>query len=69
MSMENWVVVGLGNPGENYRSTRHNVGFRVVEALAMKHEVDLREKDENIFGSFSLAGREVFLLFPQTFMN
>ncbi len=66
---ETWVVVGLGNPGENYRFTRHNVGFRVVEALAMKHEVDLREKDGNIFGSFSLTGREVFLLFPQTFMN
>jgi peptidyl-tRNA hydrolase, PTH1 family len=69
MSSESWVVVGLGNPGENYRFTRHNVGFRVVEALAMKHDVNLREKDENIFGSFSLADREVFLLFPQTFMN
>jgi PTH1 family peptidyl-tRNA hydrolase len=66
---ESWVVVGLGNPGENYRFTRHNVGFRVVEALAMKHDVNLREKDESIFGSFPLAGREVFLLFPQTFMN
>jgi len=69
MSSNTWTIVGLGNPGENYRFTRHNVGFRVVEALAMKHEVDLREKDENIFGSFSLAGHEVFLLFPQTFMN
>ena len=69
MSSESWVIVGLGNPGENYRSTRHNVGFRVVEALALKHDVKLREKDEAIFGSFPLEGREVFLLFPQTFMN
>jgi peptidyl-tRNA hydrolase, PTH1 family len=66
---EAWLVVGLGNPGENYRFTRHNVGFRVVEALALKHEVDLREKEETIFGKFSLGGQEVFLLFPQTFMN
>jgi len=66
---ESWVVVGLGNPGENYRFTRHNVGFRVVEALVVKHEVKLREKDEVIFGSYPLEGREIFLLFPQTFMN
>ncbi len=69
MSTESWLIAGLGNPGENYRSTRHNVGFRVVEALVLKYNVNLREKDENIFGSFSLEGREVFLVFPQTFMN
>jgi len=69
MSINNWLVVGLGNPGENYRFTRHNVGFRVVEALALKHNVKLREKDEAIWGSFRLDGCEVFLFFPQTFMN
>lgn len=67
--MEAWLVVGLGNPGENYRNTRHNVGFRVVEKLALKRGVKLREKDEAIFGSYTLEGREVFLFFPQTFMN
>ena len=66
---DTWLVVGLGNPGENYRFTRHNVGFRVVEALALKHEVDLKEKDEAIFGSFTLGRSQVFLFFPQTFMN
>jgi len=66
---ENWLIVGLGNPGENYRFTRHNVGFRVVEALVLQHNVRLREKDEAIWGSFSLKGHEVFLFFPQTFMN
>src|SRR5579859_1450201 len=69
MPSESWLVVGLGNPGENYRFTRHNVGFRTVEALALKHNVPLREKDQAIFGSYSLEGHEVFLLFPQTFMN
>ncbi|HXL74059.1 MAG TPA: aminoacyl-tRNA hydrolase [bacterium] len=66
---ENWLVVGLGNPGENYRFTRHNVGFRVVESLVLQHKVKLREKDEAIWGSFRLEGREIFLFFPQTFMN
>ncbi len=69
MSKDSWVIAGLGNPGENYRWTRHNVGFRVVEALVLQHNVSLREKDEAIVGSFSLEGREVFCLFPQTFMN
>ena len=69
MTSESWVIVGLGNPGENYRATRHNVGFRVVEALALKQDVQVREKDELIFGSYRLDGREIFLLFPQTFMN
>ena len=66
---DTWLVVGLGNPGENYRFTRHNVGFRVVEALVLKHEVDLKEKGGAIYGSFDLGGREVVLFFPQTFMN
>jgi peptidyl-tRNA hydrolase, PTH1 family len=41
----------------------------VVEALVLKRNVLLREKDEAIFGSYLLEGREVFLFFPQTFMN
>jgi peptidyl-tRNA hydrolase, PTH1 family len=69
MSADLWLIVGLGNPGENYRSTRHNVGFRAAEILALKHDVKFREKDEAIFGSYSLEGREVFLFFPQTYMN
>src|SRR5665213_138819 len=66
---DNWLIVGLGNPGENYRFTKHNVGFRVVEALVLQYHVKLREKDEAIWGSFRLEDREVFLFFPQTYMN
>jgi peptidyl-tRNA hydrolase, PTH1 family len=69
MGADLWLVVGLGNPGENYRPTRHNVGFRAVEMLALKHDVPFREKNEAIFGSYSLESHEVFLFFPQTFMN
>ncbi len=69
MVSESWLVVGLGNPGENYRWTRHNVGFLVVESLVLRHGVSLREKDQAILGSFSLEGHEVFLFFPQTYMN
>jgi PTH1 family peptidyl-tRNA hydrolase len=69
VASETWIVVGLGNPGENYRFTRHNVGFRVAEALVFKRNVKLKEKGEAIFGSYSLEDREIFLFFPQTFMN
>ncbi len=64
-----YLIVGLGNPGENYRNTRHNVGFRVVEELVVKHNVKLKEKDEAIWGSFTHENHEVFLFFPQTYMN
>jgi PTH1 family peptidyl-tRNA hydrolase len=69
MAKEIWIVAGLGNPGENYRYTRHNVGFRVVEALALKHDARLKEKGKAIFGSVGIFDKEVVLFFPQTFMN
>jgi PTH1 family peptidyl-tRNA hydrolase len=69
MAKETWIVAGLGNPGENYRPTRHNVGFRVVEALAVKHDARLKEKGNAIYGAITLFDKEVVLFFPQTFMN
>lgn len=69
MPKEIWTVVGLGNPGDKYRGTRHNVGFRVLELLAGKRGVTLKPKDDALLGSYTLEGREIFLLLPQTFMN
>jgi PTH1 family peptidyl-tRNA hydrolase len=62
------IVLGLGNPGEPYRDTRHNVGFRVVEELARRFGVSLDREECN-----SLVGRasspEALLVLPQTYMN
>ena len=69
MASEIWLVVGLGNPGSQYNSTRHNAGFRAVENLVVRRSVRLKEKDEAILGSYSLEDREIFLFFPQTYMN
>jgi len=61
------LIVGLGNPGSEYARTRHNVGFRVVEALAdhFKTEFSLQKK---LHGELARSG-DIFLLKPDTFMN
>ena len=64
------LVVGLGNPGERYAETRHNVGFQVVEQLAVRAGINLKKKGhQSFYGTGQLAGQEVTLLLPQTFMN
>jgi len=60
--------VGLGNPGPQYRKTRHNVGFRAVEALAQRHgESGWRSKFQARF--LDAASLDAVLLLPQTFVN
>jgi PTH1 family peptidyl-tRNA hydrolase len=64
------LIVGLGNPGERYADNRHNVGFRVVERLAIRSGISLKKKGHQaFFGTGQVAGQEVTLLLPQTFMN
>lgn len=65
-----WLIVGLGNPGENYGRTRHNVGFRTVEALgaALNTKID-RAKFRGLYGQANYGGQKLILLKPQTFMN
>jgi len=64
------LLVGLGNPGERYAETRHNIGFRVVEQLANRTGISLKKNGhQGIYGIGQLAGDEVMLLLPQTFMN
>ena len=64
------LIVGLGNPGVAYRLTRHNVGYMVVDRLALRHGISLdKQKFNNIFGSGKVEGRHVILAKPMTFMN
>lgn len=64
------LIVGLGNPGAEYERTRHNTGFMVVDAIAAKHRIplDTHEKDA-MTGKGRIAGRQVLLAKPVTFMN
>jgi len=64
------LIVGLGNPGGKYASTRHNVGFRVVDELARRHGIDTsRSRFSGLFGNGSIGHEQVLLLKPGTFMN
>jgi PTH1 family peptidyl-tRNA hydrolase len=64
------LIVGLGNPGEKYRQTRHNIGFLVAEQLAVECGVALKRKGhQGIYGSGRVAETEATILLPQTFMN
>ena len=64
------LVVGLGNPGERYRRTRHNIGFMVVDALAARAAVRRgRSEAEAWVAEVDLADVRVLLVKPQTFMN
>lgn len=62
-----FLVVGLGNPGERYRDTRHNIGFVAVERLA--GAADWRQKFQGQIAQAELTGHKLALLKPLTFMN
>ncbi|MBW2051824.1 MAG: aminoacyl-tRNA hydrolase [Deltaproteobacteria bacterium] len=64
------LVIGLGNPGPEYVSTRHNLGFRAVERLAERHGIRLaQEKHQSLLGQGLVAGIKVLIAQPQTYMN
>jgi peptidyl-tRNA hydrolase, PTH1 family len=63
------LVVGLGNPGREYSSHRHNVGWMVVDELARRHGVSWKGKFSGRLAELRLDGHRVGLLKPETFMN
>lgn len=64
------LVVGLGNPGDEYRRTKHNVGAEVVELLARRHGARMRKtKERAVADEVSIDGKRVALAIPSTFMN
>ena len=65
-----FLVAGLGNPGEEYALTPHNLGFLTVDRLAERHGIRVNRKDSKaLAGVGEIDGRPVMLAKPQTFMN
>src|SRR5215472_11299305 len=65
-----YLIVGLGNPGDEYRGTRHNVGFQALDLLAERSGVGLSErKFKARLGRGTISGRDCILMKPMTYMN
>ncbi|MGV8059460.1 MAG: aminoacyl-tRNA hydrolase [Smithellaceae bacterium] len=65
-----YLIVGLGNPGNRYRFTRHNIGFMVLEKLANDLKIDLTQKSfDALWGKGKIKGNNILLAMPQTYMN
>lgn len=68
--MPNWLIAGLGNPGARYTFTRHNIGFMIAEALSARCRIPLSKKSfQSRYGYGSIAGSQVILAEPLTYMN
>ena len=67
--MKKFLIVGLGNIGFDYKNTRHNIGFEVIDYLAKKYETDMEEVKLCKKGTFRYKGKKIILLKPSTFMN
>lgn len=68
-SLMKYLIVGLGNIGDEYRDTRHNIGFNVVDALAKDAGVSFADRRYGFVANMSIKGRQLVLLKPSTYMN
>ena len=67
--MDKYLIVGLGNVGDDYELTRHNTGFMVLDAFAKASNIVFSDRRYGFVAETSLKGRKVLLLKPSTFMN
>ena len=67
--MDKYLIVGLGNPGNEYAETRHNTGFMILDAFAKASNIVFDDQRYGFIGETSVKGRKLFLLKPTTYMN
>ena len=67
--MDKYLIVGLGNPGDEHADTRHNTGYMILDAFAKASNIVFSDKRYGYVAETSLKGRKVILLKPTTFMN
>jgi PTH1 family peptidyl-tRNA hydrolase len=67
--MKKYLIVGLGNIGAEYVNTRHNIGFKIVDALAKQENLKFETLKLGDVAEYSIKGRKIMLLKPNTYMN
>lgn len=68
-SMKKYLIVGLGNIGDEYAETRHNIGFKILDALSKKEDFTFETAKLGALGTFKIKGRSILCLKPSTYMN
>ncbi len=67
--MKKFLIVGLGNIGEKYEETRHNIGFKVLDHFAKKENLSFETQKLGDIAAYKIKGRVLYFLKPSTFMN
>ena len=67
--MKKHLIIGLGNVGDSYRNTRHNIGFKILDALASGSNISFESNRYADTSKLKIKGRTVVLVKPTTFMN
>jgi PTH1 family peptidyl-tRNA hydrolase len=67
--MKKFLIVGLGNIGEKYTNTRHNIGFKILDEIASKEDITFESQKLGSIATFRFKGRTFILLKPSTYMN
>ena len=67
--MKKFLIVGLGNIGDKYKNTRHNIGFKIVDEVAEEHQTTFETDKLGDVATFRFKGRAFILLKPSTYMN
>lgn len=68
-AMKKFLIVGLGNIGDKYANTRHNIGFKILDAIAEKEDLKFETLKLGYLASYKFKGRSFILLKPNTYMN
>lgn len=69
VTMKKYLIVGLGNVGEKYANTRHNIGFKILDKFAEREDIEFETQKLGDIATFMLKGRKLIFLKPNTFMN